>query len=85
MLEHMHDAGADLHSLTPDELSEALTAHGLSHHRFLRQIPVTETLPWDVLNSVDPAAEESLLNALKARESHQPVDARDSHHVVRSA
>lgn len=71
MLEHLHDSGADLDSLTPDELSDALTAFGLSHQRYLRQIPVTEALPWDVLNSVDPAAEESLISALKGRERHQ--------------
>jgi radical SAM superfamily enzyme YgiQ (UPF0313 family) len=83
MLEHLHDSGADLHSLTPGELAEALTAHGLSHQRYLRQIPVTEALPWDVLNSVDPAAEESLINALEERERRQPAGRSENRHTER--
>jgi radical SAM superfamily enzyme YgiQ (UPF0313 family) len=83
MLERLHDSGADPASLSPDALTEALTAHGLSHQRYLREIPMAEVLPWEVLNSVDPAAEESLINALKERERRQRQDVQENPHTER--
>jgi len=85
MLERLHESGTDPGSLSPDVLTEVLTAHGLSHQRYLREIPVAEVLPWEVLNSVDPAAEESLINALKERERHQRQDVRENPHTERPA
>jgi radical SAM superfamily enzyme YgiQ (UPF0313 family) len=69
MLERLHDSGIDLDSLDPQTLTRALTAQGLSHQRYLREIPVTTALPWDVLNTVDPVAEEALASALKERQN----------------
>jgi len=82
MLERLHDSGVDLDNLSPGVLTEALTASGLSHQRFLREMPMTEVLPWEVLNSVDPAAEESLISTLKERERR---DARENHDRERPA
>jgi hypothetical protein len=85
MLERLHDSGVDLDSLSPGVLTEALTASGLSHQRFLREMPMTEVLPWEVLNSVDPAAEESLISTLKERERHERRDVRENHDRERPA
>jgi radical SAM superfamily enzyme YgiQ (UPF0313 family) len=69
MLERLYDSGTDLDGISPQTLADALAAEGLSHQRYLRQIPVAEALPWDVLNSVDPVAEASLMSALAERET----------------
>jgi hypothetical protein len=69
MLERLYDSGTDLDGISPPTLAGALAAEGLSHQRYLRRIPVAEALPWDVLNSVDPVAEASLMSALAERET----------------
>lgn len=68
VLERLHDAGVNLGRIDAETLAEALAAEGLSHERYLRQIPTDEVLPWDVINSVTPATEACLMSALSKRE-----------------
>lgn len=68
MLEDLYDAGADLKTLTKEELVAALTRRGLTYDRHLRHMN-DAVLPWHVLNHVDHRTEQQLTGALKARES----------------
>lgn len=68
ILEDLYDADTDLSSLTKDELGEALAKYGLDYDRHLRHMD-DPVLPWQILNHVNPAAEEQLAKTLTARET----------------
>ncbi|MFC5720858.1 radical SAM protein [Streptomyces gamaensis] len=70
VLEDLYDAGTDLSSLTKDDLVQALAKRGLDYDRHLRHMD-DRVLPWQVLNHVNPGAEEQLAQSLAKREADQ--------------
>ncbi|MFD9688401.1 B12-binding domain-containing radical SAM protein [Kitasatospora sp. NPDC059088] len=66
VLEDLHDADVDLSRITRPQLSAALAAHGLDFSQHLRDM-AGEVLPWDIVNTVDPAAEQDLAERLTER------------------
>ncbi|WP_412543001.1 radical SAM protein [Longispora sp. K20-0274] len=67
VLEELYDSGTDFRKLTDAEFQEALSAHGLEHQRYLRRFDIDETLPWEVINTVDKVAEAKLMADIDAR------------------
>ncbi|WP_446040139.1 B12-binding domain-containing radical SAM protein [Streptomyces sp. SID1121] len=63
VLEDLFDQGADLTALTRDELLTAMDKHGLDFARHLRHMD-DPILPWHIVNSVPPQAEQRLITAL---------------------
>lgn len=68
VLGDLYDADIDLHTVTKDQLVEALARRGLSYDRHLRHMD-EPVLPWHTLNRVHTSAEEQLATALYERES----------------
>ncbi|MEU3001318.1 radical SAM protein [Streptomyces sp. NPDC006995] len=68
VLEDLYDANVDLHTVTKDQLVEALARRGLSYDRHLRHMD-EPVLPWHTLNHVNTTAEQQLATALYERES----------------
>ncbi|MFD4476029.1 B12-binding domain-containing radical SAM protein [Streptomyces sp. NPDC058471] len=66
VLEHLYDRGADLTSLSRQDLLDALSAHGLDFDRHLRHID-DPVLPWHTVNEVDPDQEKRLMAAIAQR------------------
>ncbi len=75
VLEFLHDSDIDLNDIDSGTLNGALAAAGVSHEHYPREIPAAEVLPWEVLNSVDSAAEASLMSELEMRENHTNAEA----------
>jgi radical SAM superfamily enzyme YgiQ (UPF0313 family) len=67
VLEKLHDDGVDLKTLTGDRLRRVLEDHGLDHQNYLRRLGMEEILPWEIVNSVNPAEEKQLIDALDDR------------------
>ncbi|WP_432072275.1 B12-binding domain-containing radical SAM protein [Streptomyces wuyuanensis] len=67
VLEMLHETGTDPARLSGERLQEALAAHGLDHHRYLRRLNPCEPLPWDVVNDVDRDQESRLMAELDRR------------------
>ncbi|MFJ6518721.1 radical SAM protein [Streptomyces filamentosus] len=68
VLEDLYDAGTDPHTLTRDQFAAALAARGLDYDHHLRHMDDT-VLPWHTVDSVNPAAEQQLANALTKRKA----------------
>ncbi|MEV0648339.1 radical SAM protein [Phytomonospora sp. NPDC050363] len=67
VLERLHDDGVDFGRISDAEFQQALASHGLVHTRYLRRIPLDEVLPWEVVNTVDVAAERKLIADIDER------------------
>ena len=72
-LEALHDAGVDFDNLSPQALDAAMSAHGLSVDEHLRGFEPGEMVPWQVVNEVDPAAEEKLNEQINTRRLPAPI------------
>ncbi|MFB7362319.1 radical SAM protein, partial [Streptomyces hydrogenans] len=68
VLEDLYDAGTDLYAVTRDQLADALAVHGLDFDRHLRHMD-DPVLPWQVVDTVNPAAGRQLAAALTEREA----------------
>ncbi|MFI8423894.1 hypothetical protein [Streptomyces sp. NPDC085479] len=68
VLADLYDAGTDPHTLTRDQFAAALAARGLDYDHHLRHMDDT-VLPWHTVDSVNPAAEQQLANALTKRKA----------------
>lgn len=66
VLEDLYDSGISLDTLTRADLDEALAKHHLDFERHLRPMH-GETLPWHIVNTVNPTAEERLADLIAAR------------------
>ncbi|MFE2944705.1 B12-binding domain-containing radical SAM protein [Streptomyces sp. NPDC059255] len=84
VLEDLHDSHLDLTSLTADQLHAALARHGLRHDAYLRAMD-DDVLPWEIVNTVQPEAEQRLRDALAHRTAiAAPQAARQSLPVIQA-
>ncbi|MEU8729359.1 radical SAM protein [Streptomyces tendae] len=70
ILERLLDAGVEFGSISGEQLREALEAEGLNHAYYLGALDVGTPVPWEVVNTVDPAAEVALIETLASRADH---------------